>query len=227
MELKTQARNMDITHQYMSVQNNDHVYDVNNITKEILDNICAFIEPGMKESEVVQYTALIYKKYNVDRIWHQPLVRFGSNTLLSYMEKAKTDLVLKQEDIVFVDIGIVISGIEGDAGKTLSYGDNPIYKDIEVTTSKLFNEATTFWKINNPTGQELYQYLHKQANQYGYEFNLDNAGHLIGGFSHAQAKYSTGLNNYPFTIDPYRWILEIQIRHPELGVGGFYEDLLY
>ena len=53
---------------------------------------------------------------------------------------------------------------------------------------------------------------------------LAPAGHLIGSFPHLGWK--EGLNNYPYLPEPGIWILEIQIRHPELPYGAFYEDVL-
>ncbi|NDG05259.1 MAG: hypothetical protein EB121_07950 [Alphaproteobacteria bacterium] len=55
-------------------------------------------------------------------------------------------------------------------------------------------------------------------------FNLDPAGHLIGAFPHRGWK--EGLNNFPEAVVPGTWILEIQVRHPTLPFGAFYEDLL-
>lgn len=211
---------------YLNTQNNMAIVNINNITRLILDEICSFIKPGIKESEVLQYADSVFKRHNIDRIWHKPEVRFGDHTILTYLDRSKKNNILQTEDIVFVDIGIVINGIEGDAGKTLVFGNNNVYKDIAKITEDLFKEARAFWINHHPSGIELYHYLKKRAEEQGYLFNLNPAGHLIGGFSHAAAKWKYGLNQYQNQVESCRWILEVQIKHPTLPVGGFFEDLL-
>jgi hypothetical protein len=88
----------------------------------------------------------------------------------------------------------------------------------------MFHELLEFWKKNDPTGQELHVEAHKAAARRGVLFNLDPAGHLIGTFPHKGWK--RGLNHFPGKIEKGVWVLEIQIRHPELPCGAFFEDLL-
>lgn len=211
---------------YSDAQDSTKIIEANNFAKLILDEICSSITPGMKESEVVNQINIIYKKYNVDRIWHQPLVRFGSNTLLTFKDKATEDKILQENDIAFVDIGIVKNGIEGDVGKTLAFGNKLEYQNIVSATESLFNLARDYWLAQDPTGEALYQYISELTVSKGYDFNLASAGHLIGSFSHAAAKWNKGLSQYPSKLLPSRWILEIQIKDPVLNVGGFYEELL-
>ena len=191
----------------------------------ILDEIIASIRPGHKESDVRDYALACFERHDIERTWHQPYIRFGSHTLLTFMDKAKEDRVLGRDDIAFVDIGIVKNGIEGDAGRTIVMGERAEFTHLAKASEGIFKNAAAFWKKENPSGIRLYEYIHELAHTLGVDFNLDPAGHLIGAFPHKGWK--RGINHFPEHIEAGKWILEIQIRHKELPYGAFYEDLLY
>ena len=94
------------------------------------------------------------------------------------------------------------------------------------TARNLFHEAKLKWKKNNSSGQELYTFLELRAQEYGYKLLTEVDGHQrLSDFSHH--KYSKErLLYFPFTPTSSLWVLEIQIVHPHLPLGAFYEDLL-
>jgi len=190
----------------------------------ILDEILAFTKPGMRESEVKAFAFARYEAHQIERPWHMPYIRFGAHTLLLYKDKAKEDLTLGETGIAFADIGIVKDGIEGDAGRTISFGANPDFQKIIDASKQLFDEGVAFWRRENPTGEELHREIEDMARKQGFVFNLDPAGHLIGAFPHKGWK--KGLNHFPLKAEKGVWVLEIQIRHPNLAYGAFFEDLL-
>ena len=178
----------------------------------------------MRESEAVALIRSLFEDYKIDRLWHPPYVRFGKHTLLQFHQGAQEDLILQQEDIAFIDIGIVKDEIEGDAWLTLTFGDNPDYSAIQKAGEEIFQEGREYWQQHNPTGAELYSHIIKLTEAKGYRFNLEPAGHLIGAYPHRG--WRKGINTFPEKISPGHWILEIQIRHPTLPFGSFYESLL-
>lgn len=211
---------------YTTTQDTAAIKQVAEKSWHVLNDIINFIQPGVSEEDVHTYIKACYEKHQVQRIWHQPYVRFGEHSLLTFLEKNPRNNILKEEDIAFVDIGIVFDGIEGDVGKTIRFGNNTEHKAIIEASETLFQEGRKFWMEENATGIQLYAFLRDQAKAMGYEFNLPKAGHLIGSFSHAATGYRDGLNYYPKRIENNRWILEIQIKHQSLPIGAFYEDLL-
>ncbi len=219
------AARMEKTHAYLSEQISEKAIAQATLAHLILDEILAFIQPGKMESDVKSYALSRFEHHGIERIWHPPYVRFGEHTLLTFMDKAKEDRILSEEDIAFVDIGIVKDGMEGDAGKTIASGDHPVFQHLARASESIFKDAVAFWKRENPTGIALYQFIHRAAKELNVTFNLDPAGHLIGAFPHKGWK--RGINNFPEHIEAGKWILEIQIRHPEQPYGAFYEDLLY
>ena len=220
-DLETDFSNTDA---YIGKQDAGKNREATELAHFILDEILAFIKPGIKESEVKAFSEERFEAHHIERPWHLPYIRFGENTLMTFRNKATNDLILEANDIAFADIGIVREGVEGDAGRTVAFGSDPLFHDLQKASELIFTEAVAFWKQNNPTGEALYEFTHSLAKKRGFVFNLDPAGHLIGTFPHRGWK--RGINHYPHTIATGVWILEIQIRHPTLPYGAFFEDIL-
>lgn len=213
------------TSEYCAEQNVSLAIEEAKLAHSILDEVLEYLRPGILESQVKEFAMQCFAKHGIERTWHPPYARFGEHTLLTFQEKAKEDRALQEEDIAFVDLGIVRNGIEGDAGRTVVFGDNATLKHLADTSQAIFKQAVAFWKSTNPSGIALYEHIYELAEKSGVKWNLDPAGHLIGAFPHKGWK--RGINHFPEKIDAGKWILEIQVRHPELPVGSFYEDLLY
>jgi methionine aminopeptidase len=213
------------THQYTAAQDTVKNIASAKLAHHLLDAILAGLKPGMVESEVKQMALDLFAAQGIEKTWHPPYVRFGEHTLLTFQDKAEADRVLAEVDIAFVDIGIVFDGIEGDAGRTVHFGGNPLHARLQAASESIFHDARDFWKQTNPTGIALYEYIHDLARKAGFAFCLDPAGHLIGEFPHRGWK--RGINHFPEPVEAGKWILEIQVRHPELPVASFYENLLY
>lgn len=213
------------TERYISEQDAAKAISAAKLAHELLDKIIAILKPGVHESEVKDYALKLFSEHGIERTWHPPYVRFGEHTLLTFRDKASEDHILKENDIAFIDIGIVKDGIEGDAGRSVFFGNNPEYKLLTDASLTIFNDATDYWKRHNPKGIALYDYVYSLADKLGVVWNLDPAGHLIGAFPHRGWK--RGINHFPNIIDNGAWILEIQIKHKTLPAGAFFEDLLY
>ena len=213
------------TNSYIHQNPADEIVKTAILAKQILDDIEKRIQPGISESEATEGSHLIFKTYDIDKLWHRPLIRFNQNTLCTFKDRPNNNYILQQEDIAFIDIGIVKNGIEGDVGKTIVFGDNKEFIRLKNLSEILFNEAVTFWKEMNPTGIQLYEFIHAQTKKYNVIFNLSPAGHLIGAFPHTHA-WTKGANTYPEKLSANGWILEIQIKSPILPFGAFYESLL-
>lgn len=210
---------------YSSKQDIERVLKVAQQTDELLQEISANIKPGMKETEAIAMALDLYAQYGVTRSWHKPYIRFGTNTICTFKDKSPEDNILQEEDIAFIDIGPIFDNIEGDAGHTLVFGNNPMFHELKKQSKEIFDEARQFWLDNNPTGIELHQQIIEISKSKGFVFNLVPAGHLIGSFSH-EAFSEGGIDTYPKNIEANHWILEIQIRHPSEPYGAFYESIL-
>ncbi len=194
------------------------------IAERLLNDISQIIKPGISEGKARKEALKLYEKYGITKNWHNPYIFFGTNTILTFKDKTKEELILQKEDIAYIDIGPIIDGVEGDTGHTLVFGNNPLFKELQHQSEKIFNSSVDFWRKNKPTGIELYDFVYKETENSDFIFNLNPAGHLIGSFPHKGWK--EGLNTYPYIPEPGYWILEIQIRHPEKSYGAFFEAVL-
>jgi len=191
-----------------------------------LDRISAAICPGMSEEQASKLAADILKEMGSEKFWHRAYVRFGKNTLKGYGEPSDPGIVLLANDIYFLDIGPVWGGHEGDAGATYVTGNDPDMLKLKKDVVKIFEIVRSYWKDTNATGEGLYQYAAKVAQERGWILNLKIDGHRLSDFPHAL--YSkVGLGEFLEPPSPHLWVLEIQIRHPEREIGAFYEDILF
>jgi Xaa-Pro dipeptidase len=196
------------------------------------------IRPGVAETEINESIyALAARLYGISRYWHKRIVRAGRNTLAPYDENPP-DLTVREDDIVFLDLGPVFEEWETDFGRTYVVGNDPLKlklcRDIEEAFVK---GKEHFFAHPDITAAELYGFAESLAEQAGWEYGGPIAGHLIGVFPHekiAGDKISLyvhpknhGLMRTPDAAGRKRhWILEIHFVDRAREIGGFYEELL-
>lgn len=195
-------------------------------TFEAVRAIAEAIRPGMNEVEARDLAERILTGMGMDRLWHKTIVRFGENTLHTFGALIDADRVLGDNDIFFVDLGVVWDGHEGDAGDTFVVGDAPAMAACAQAARTLWAEVAARWREDGVTGQALYRFAQDRAAEAGWRLNWEVKGHRVSDFPHAIYKAGDlgDLDKPPATG---LWVLEIQISHPTLPFGAFYEDLLY
>lgn len=214
------------TNDYTSNNVADEVLKVALIAQQILDDIIKTIQPGISESEATEAAHIVFKNHGIEKLWHRPLIRFNQNTLCTFKDRPTTNYTLQENDIAFVDIGIIKNGIEGDVGKTIVLGENKELMRLKEVSEILFHDATDYWRKENPTGIALYEFIDAEAKKHNVLFNLSPAGHLIGAYPHTHA-WTKGANTFPEQLVAKNWILEIQIKSLTEPFGAFHEALLY
>ncbi len=198
---------------------------------EVFKEIREGLKEGMTELEARRLTLDLFKARGVTRHWHQPYIRFGAGTLLTFNNPLQPDYHLKSGDAVYIDLGPVWSDeelgldYEGDVGDSFAFGHNPESEKAAAAARQLFEEARKEWREKNLNGEQIYAFLKTRTEALGYRFEPIPEGHRVADFPHQ--KYSresiAGL-----TFHPSRsiWVLEVQLAHPTLPIGAFYEDLL-
>lgn len=195
------------------------------MTWKAIEQIAHAIVPGMHESEAVALGKRVLGELGMDRIWHPLLIRFGANTLKTFKQRSEGDPVLGADDIFFIDMGVVWQGHEGDAGQTFTTGKDPQMIACAEAARELFRRVERQWREAQVDGVALYRYAHEQAEAMGWTLNLDIKGHRVSDFPHAIHR-GGDLGDFAQYPNTGLWILEIQIAHPQLPYGAFYEDLL-
>lgn len=194
-------------------------------TWHAIGKIAASIRPGMRESEGVELAKMVLRDLGLLRGWHGVYLRFGANTMLTYWDKDAPDVVLRDNDIFYIDIGPVWEKWEGDGGDTFVVGNDPEMQRARTAVREVFDSVHEKWRKESVTGAALYRYATGVAGSMGWELAPRVDGHRLGDFPH-KAFHSGTLAATSFTPATDLWVLEIQIRHPRLPFGAFYEDLL-
>ncbi len=195
-------------------------------TWQVLRKLSQQITEGMTEQDAHQEAKKLFKEFEVEKIWHPSKIRFGINTLKSFSEISVPDIQIKNGDPYFLDLGLVFDRHEGDCGQTFVLGKNLEAEAMIRAGREVFAEVEEHWRRQQTTGRELYIFAAQSSQKRGFELNLKGAsGHRVGDFPHA-VHYRGALNKLEKTPTPDRWILEIQLKHPMLLMGAFFEDLL-
>ena len=97
-------------------------------------------------------------------------MRAGSNTLLPYDENPP-DLIIAEDDILFLDLGPVFEEWEADFGRTFVIGSDPLKKKLRDDIEKAFAEGKEYFNTHSEiTAAELYRHAQDLATKYGWEF---------------------------------------------------------
>ncbi|MCC5920626.1 MAG: aminopeptidase P family protein [Cyclobacteriaceae bacterium] len=175
--------------------------------------------------------------YGIKKYWHKRIVRTGENTLHPYDENPP-NLMIKNDDILFIDFGPIFEEWEADFGRTYVIGEDPYKLKLKNDIASAWNDAKSWFDEQDQlTCKDLFGYVSSLAKKYGWELGADFAGHLIGSFPHENIDPNK-VNNYihpesnslmkqksPDLEGPF-WILEIHFVDKKRKIGGFYEQLL-
>ena len=196
------------------------------------------IIPGKSEKDLnTDIFNLAYHLFGIKKYWHKRIVRAGKNTLYPYKSNPE-NLVLKNDDIIFIDFGPVFEEWEADFGRTYVLGENKSKVKLMNDVESAWYDCKRFFDTKEKiTGAELYSHALELANYYGWEFGGEIAGHLIGHFPHEKLEDEDRTNyiHPDNNIDIFAlgqngaerdWILEIHFIDKEKEIGGFFEQLL-
>jgi Xaa-Pro aminopeptidase len=192
---------------------------------EALQGIRERMQPGISEAQAHAEAAQVFAELGMERLWHPVIVRIGPNTTKTYREHSLPDVRLGENDVYFIDLGLVFDGHEGDVGDTFVVGHAPERQACAQAARDLFRDVADVWRTEGLNGQALYNYAHERAGSLGWRFNHAIKGHRISDFPHAVHK-GGNLGDFEHRPSEGLWILEIQIAHPTEPFGAFYEDLL-
>lgn len=196
------------------------------------------IRAGITESHLNEAIYELAKEmYGITTYWHKRIVRAGKNTLAPYAENPP-DLMLCEDDILFLDLGPVFEDWEADFGRTFVLGSDPLKLKLRDDVGRAFAEGKRYFHATpDITASRLFAHAVSLASQFGWEFGGPMAGHLIGQFPHEKiAGYKVSLYIHPDSNLPMRalddagqrrhWILEIHFVDRQRQIGGFFEELL-
>ena len=208
-----------------------HLLSAQAHTRRVFDQIPGRLRIGMSEAEARKVVLETFAEGGVKKHWHQPIVRFGKGTTLSYEGPIDSDRQLRAGDPYTIDLGPVWRDdelgieIEGDFGDTLIHGENPEAAKCAEAARQLFREVSSEWQTKDLTGKDIFGYLTLRSEEMGYRLLENVNGHRVGDFPHHRV---TKANIFELGFHPSDslWVLEVQIVHSSGEFGAFYEDLL-
>jgi Xaa-Pro dipeptidase len=196
------------------------------------------IRSGIPESRLnADIYDLAKEMYGITTYWHKRIVRAGRNTLAPYSENP-SDLMIGEDDILFLDLGPVFEDWEADFGRTFVVGSDPRKLQLRDDVGTAFAEGKRYFQQTpGITASQFFAYAVSLADKFGWEFGGTIAGHLIGQFPHEKiAGDKATLYVHPDSHLPMHsvnekgqkrhWILEIHFVDREREIGGFFEELL-
>jgi Xaa-Pro aminopeptidase len=196
------------------------------------------VRPGITESRLNQDVYdLAREMFGISTYWHKRIVRAGPNTLAPYAENPP-DLLIADDDILFIDLGPVFEEWEADFGRTFVLGSDPHKLKLRDDVSRAFAEGKQYFRQHpDITARQLFEHACTLATRYGWEFGGPIAGHLIGHFPHERIaddkvtlyvhpRSSLPMRSLDENGEPRHWILEIHFVDRARGIGGFFEELL-
>ncbi|MGN2246975.1 M24 family metallopeptidase [Frateuria sp. GZRR35] len=191
----------------------------------VLHDIRQRMQPGIGEEDAKAVAAEVFAQHGVERLWHPPIIRIGANTTKTYRQRSNPDVRLADNDIYFIDLGLVFDGHEGDVGDTFAIGNAPQHQACAEAARTLFGEVARTWRDDGLSGRALYDFASERAQAMGWRFNHAIKGHRLGDYPHSVHK-GGDLGTLEGTPSAGLWVLEIQIAHPTEPYGAFFEDLL-
>lgn len=209
--------------------------------EELFDAIVEhdLVRAGRSEIEVSKdIHALARKVLGVARYWHARIVRAGVNTLQPY-DQSPPVRVIEPDDIAFCDLGPVFEEWEADFGRTFVLGDDPDKLRLRDDLAHVWDNGRRYFERNpEVTGEDLYEFMERQAHEAGWELGAGFSGHLVGQFPHDMVPPPDDIHSYITrgSDRPMRrmddtgrvchWILEVHLVDRQRQFGGFREELL-
>ena len=194
--------------------------------------------PGNSEEKINSLIFnLAFDMFGIKKYWHKRIVRCGENTLYPYNENPK-NLTLKKDDILFLDFGPIFEEWEADFGRTYVVGNDPLKIKLSKDIEDAWYKGKAFYDSQKEiTGAQLYYYCQNLANDYGWSFGGEIAGHIIGQYPHEKLEKEnksnyihpqnhSNMNELNAKGEKKNWILEIHFVDRNKKIGGFFEQLM-
>src|ERR1700722_7748353 len=196
------------------------------------------IRAGITEGQLNEEIYNLAKEiFGISTYWHKRIVRAGANTLAPYDENPP-DHTLREDEILFLDLGPVFEEYEADFGRTFVIGSDPAKLKMRDDVAKAFADGKRYFHEHPEIrSDEFFAYAASLAEKYGWEWGGPIAGHLIGHFPHERIpqdkvtlyvhpKSNLLMRSKDEKEQNRHWILEIHFIDRERQIGGFFEELL-
>src|SRR6201986_5164143 len=117
------------------------------------------IRAGITEGQLNQEIYdLAQEMFGISTYWHKRIVRAGANTLKPYDENPP-DHTLREDEILFLDLGPVFEEYEADFGRTFVIGNDPAKLKMRDDVGKAFADGKLYFQQHpEVTASQLFAY---------------------------------------------------------------------
>lgn len=122
------------------------------LNKKTFEYAKSLLKPGITEKEVALEIELFFRKNGAEKLAFDPIVAFGSNT--AYPHYLPSDVKLKKEDIVLIDMGCVYNRYHSDMTRmVLPSSVNDKLQEIYDYVRKAHDKALSLCKLGTTFGK--------------------------------------------------------------------------
>lgn len=149
-------------------------------SREVFQTIRDQMWTGMSEQDLARITEAELLRRGASRFWAPTLVSFGKNTVTCHPDFPPTSNVLRNFDIVLMDVGPVFGVALGDYCETFVWGSGDVFDEVIADAKALQLYAIS--RIEpGMAARELYQICAYWIDERGYTLRdlLGNVGHSI------------------------------------------------
>jgi len=197
------------------------------------------ITAGKSEEQLnAEVCELALKGFGIEKHWHKKIVRSGKNTLAIYPDNPP-NRAIEKDDILFIDLGPIVEDYEADIGRTYVLGQDSRKMRLKNDVEEAWYEIQEWYhKQTTLKASDLFRYALEKAEEFGWEFVGEIAGHIVGKYPHEQPPdpKSMELDIHPANHNDMflrdadgnkrHWILELQFIDRDNEMGGYFEQLL-
>ena len=186
------------------------------IAEGVLEVAIAAIRPGARETDVV--AAAMHELYRLGgELSHVATPFVASGEHMAPPNRIPSDKIIRNGDVVFIDIGAMWSGYFGDIGRTVICG-SPNRRQQEVYTAVYAGlEAATKAMHAGATNDAVAAVVREEASKRGFGENFISLfiGHGVGiganeppyiGEDHPGAETVTLQEGMTFAVEPLIWV---------------------
>ncbi len=217
-----------------------------NFAKEISNEIISKIEVGMSEKDIEDVASSVFRDHDVKQHWHSPIIGVGEGSAkmsslyaLTSGFLTKHKRILKENDLVLIDIAPIYMTYPGDYTTTHVFGSNPELEAF-ITYARDISRKIAEHANNTMMVADVFRYaqeLIRTTSDYRLLYPpLISLGHRLVRI-HPLEKYPEPgfsyliLKKFPF-IDPSNltimygfWIVEPYLMYKERAVK--FEELVF
>lgn len=207
------------------------------IAKDTMNELLAFVKPGVTEKQIAEKAEGIMRAKGVQEFWYYGVAAFvlvGGRTVLSISgrEYVPSDQIVKENDLVTVDLSPSQNGIWGDYARSISLEDGMAdFSAKRALLSDGFNAEAQLHRIlaekakPDMTAHTLWAEMNAVISELGYK-NLDfkgNLGHSIERDIKARRYIEQG--NQTLLKDFGLFTFEPHIQKPGMQFGFKHENI--